>query len=1141
MVQSNTSVITANLGASSLASTSLTQRQKMTGKAGNEHHSSLGPNPMSALVNRKKRGSPMKESVIEKPKLLKLEEKTTTPSPLVADAKLLHHPAGSSTSITAASSTHLKTLSMAQTKSATASTMHAPALPKSIPPSNTPASSASTLLAPVITPQKSANESSAFDSLRKSPSFNLNINALNEELAQTVQETTRALTDALQSPQPPSVLPNPSEITPTKLIPEKTAPLPVTTTQTPHSTSVTPVSNNQSIVASPKLSTPPSTAATSTTKPQVGSPFIETRSVFELSFGAGSSSRENKFELENAKVLLSATGGAFDFDPSKLETKPPTSSIADKVLKAISQKKEEEENKKQEAAAGGGQIKDKETTEMKEDKSLLNTNLGVSTLPPSLLTTTTALKTSLESLTQTNPFTASSSSNTSLLLSEPLKINTDLTSSSSSAATTGGLLSGPLSSFLGSKRTPLTSPEPKMGILESMGGTKNQLTETIQKLECAIQRRTPVTSHPVTPTTPLSTTNPETFSDDSNDSTDSERRLVIEDVADDSGANTTTTPVEQKPSPVLLGPESCKPSATAVKLETTMGSAKISYATHHDIPAPIPIKAVTSTSSLARNPITTTITTTTAASNLISVTPASTSVVSKIIPPGTTASTVVYQTPTKPVIQANPQQTLAATQIPQSSTIQKSVLIMPTAGAQNNPQLPSDKKQELIGAHVQPTVSAANTNVTTPHKQAINTTRPPNPVVTASAGVPIVLPDIPASVVVASTAVPSVMAAAQAAAAALQTTKQTPQKQQQHQQQPLQQQTQQIVVSQAVGPQTLSTTSTKSNIQTSTANLITNPSTTSIITSTTVQVSNPTAFVSTAKSYDNTTNIRPLTQTLKPITSSGLIQTPSKGGFQPLSAPPSNTTPAPTSTSGFYLDPRTELRPDDGLKPLSDIPTKPANLQLTNTSSNNFANKDLTSAPPSSNNTLSSISTTSTAAESPNVLPDAHNDSIIQLRCEETIPGSPASVIAGREDSQERTATSLMPDSSAPNTDKDFSNLPSNKQLPSGSSAATAATNTTTAPTTASTTATTTTSSSPNDSGSQEDESSEDLKKSVDVENEVSPRKRRRPRKQNDNMAEQQQHHQQTQHHHQHSKRRRPLPCNKKNTGEWRLEIRCTF
>ncbi|TMW46921.1 hypothetical protein DOY81_008002 [Sarcophaga bullata] len=999
----------------------------------------------------------------KKAKLMKLDEKATTASPLVADAKLVHHStASTTTTITGPATNQMKIQLSSQ---------------------------------PVITAQtKQQGDSSLFDTVRKSPSFNLNINALNEELAQTVQETTRALTDALQSPQPPPAVltPNPAEITPTKSKPPShlSTPTNVVTTQSNATTSST---TTQPIIASPKLSTPPSATSTTTAKPLVGSPFIETRSVFELSFGSGSSSRENKFELENAKVLLSATGGAFDFDPSKLETKPTTSSIADKVLKAISQKKEEKENKKQEAAAAAaGQAKDKES-DTKDEKS------NISSLATSNLNTT--LKSSLESLNLSNSFTSSATS--ASLLNDPLKINTDIPTLSSG----GSLLSGPLNTFLANRRTPLTSPEPKMGILESMGGTKNQLTETIQKLECAIQRRTPVTSHPVTPTTPLSTTNPENFSDDSNDSTDSERRLVIEDVADDSGATTTTTPVEQKPSPVLLGPESCKPASTAVKLETTMGATKITYAAHHDIPAPIPIKAVIP-STISRHS-TTPSSTSTPSSNMTSLTATTTTSLISIVPASTTS--VVY--PSKPVIQTNPQQLLPTANVPQF--IQKSVLIMPTTVTQNQSQMVSERNLETNTNMVmgQNNNTSGGGISSTPQKQTPNTQRPnTNPVVTASAGVPIVLPDIPASVVVASTAVPSVMAAAQAAAAALQTPKQSAQKH-------LQQQSSQHSLASGI---------TRASIVTTTSSLLANPSQ-SLNVLTSVQTSNPTAFVSTAKSYDNTTTtVRPIAQSLKPITTSGLIQTSSKGGFQPLSAPTQPTSTGPTSTSGFYLDPRTELRPDDGLKPLGEIP-KPTTIQLTTT---NLTTKDISTPPPTSVSTLANNATsTPNAAEISSILGDTHNDAIMQLRCEETIPGSPASVITGREDSQERTATSLITENNV-NSDKDFSTLHSNKSLASGlASTAVASSSTTTSAGIAATA-----SSSPNDSGSQEDESSEDLKKSVDVENEISPRKRRRPRKQTENSSMvteslQQQQQQQQQQHHQHSKRRRQLTCNKKNAA----------
>ncbi|XP_061389883.1 mucin-2 [Musca vetustissima] len=1137
---SGSSVITANLGSSLAASLaaassssattssgftavtgpptpSTTQRLKANVKT--EHHIPMAQNPMSTIVKSKKRGSPMKESVIEKSKLLKLEEKpTTTPSPLVQDAKLVHHSTMASSAPSTAIVKNPTTSGMAKTAT---TIMHAPALPKTTAPLNTPASSASSLLAPVITvPQKlpaaasssSTETPSVFDALRKSPSFNLNINALNEELAQTVQETTRALTDALQTPQSQVIVPNnPNESTPTKtIIPAmgtnlkptppllQTPPPPSTVPQTATTTTALSSTTTATTIQSPKLTTPPSNSSNSTTaKPQVGSPFIETRSVFELSFGAGTSGRENKFELENAKVLLSATGGVFDLDVSKLETKPSTSSIADKVLKAISQKKEEEENKKQEESR-----KEKEGTPL-ETKEPGGTSIsGLPALP---------IKSSLDALT---PSPSNFPTTSSVLLSEPLKINTDLSSTGAVCTT---LLSGPLNSFLANKRTPLTSPEPKMGILESMGGTKNQLSETIQKLECAIQRRTPVTSHPVTPTTPLSTTNPETFSEDSNDSTDSERRLVIEDVVEEPTAppvstsqSTTTTLVEHKPSPVTLTrtespktttitPPVGSSSSLPIKLEsTTMVPTKIAYAAQHDIPAPIPIKAVTAitatratiTPTVASNP-----------TNIVNIVASPSLVVNK---PGT-GGTVAYPSSLKPVIQTNPQSSasgsVSATSSPQS--IQKSVVVMSsTINLQTTTTLPSASNEP-------PSISSnsAPTNViSTPQKtnQAARApaTQTSGVVTVSSAGVPIDLPDIPASVVVASSAVPSVMAAAQAAAAALQTSKQTPQK------------------------QTPPTPSLSGNIPKPTPII---PISTAAVSSpmqsliTPVQSSGgPTAFVATTKSFENSTTIRPVVQPqiIKPNTntSGGIpLSTPTKtsGGFHPITA-----TCPPASTSGFYLDPRTELRPDDGLKPLIDIP-KPLSSSATIRGENIIT-------------TTSSSSSNLPPMEVASNLTDTHSDSINQLRCEETIPGSPASVIAGREDSQERTATSLLPDPVMVSSggDKDFSVL-------SSSSNKTTTTTTTTAEanmaqtTSVSVTGVGNVNSSPNDSGSQEDESSEDIKKDVDLDGGVSPQKRRRTRKQGDvsMSVDQQQQQQQQQHHQQQSKRRRAMTINKNKTA----------
>lgn len=285
-----------------------------------------------------------------------------------------------------------------------------------------------------------------------------------------------------------------------------------------------------------------------------------------------------------------------------------------------------------------------------------------------------------------------------------------------------------------------------------------------------------------------------------------------------------------------------------------------------------------------------------------------------------------------------------------------------------------------------------------------------------------------------------------------------------------------------------------------------------------VQSSGPTAFVATSKSFENSTTIRPIPQIIKPIITSSNMPLPSKGGFHPLTAPTPSTS-APASTSGFYLDPRTELRPDDGLKPLGDIPKTSSSITTTLIGTN----------VPLKENTSAFSSSSVNPMEMSSTIPDTHNDSINQLRCEETIPGSPASVITGREDSQERTATSLVQDPVV--GEKDFSTLGSNKGQTTADVTATS--------TTASVSgggggniavaAVANASSSPNDSGSQEDESSEDIKK----ESGVSPNKRRRTRKQGDSnnslgMDQQQQQQQQLQ---QHTKRRRALTINKNKTG----------
>lgn len=521
------------------------------------------PNAVSALINRKKRGSPLKESIIEKSnKQSKMEEKsianTSSSSSVLADAKL----------------------SVITNTSAAAAAAQASISPPIIKPTAATASkpliSGSSLAPPLsvhITPQKPLDHAQAtFDVIRKSPSFNMNINlnALNEELAQTVQETTRALTDALQTtpnaPKSPCLQTNPSNLTPTALAADNIAfsvavsqPA-ATSTIVASSINTTPLKPlttiNTNAENSPKMVTPPkpSSSAAVPNKNVVGSPFVETRkdlsNVFELSTGEGSGSscesKDNKFEL-----LLSASVGAFDLVEPKYENKP--TSIADKVLKAISQKKEETENK----------TKFQQDAEKQQAEELSREKLGVDckTLP-----TTTTLKL----LTLPDMPSGSAGVLASSGLIEPLKINTDLPSIS--GLKKEALSSSSLDVILGSRRTPLASPDTKVGILESITVKNNDLSETIQKLECAIQRKTPVggiggsgNTPTITPAvTPVPTTAASSsaamdhFSDNSNDSTDSERRLVIEDSIEEPSTS------EKSPSTMpIINPTPIKMDAAA--------------------------------------------------------------------------------------------------------------------------------------------------------------------------------------------------------------------------------------------------------------------------------------------------------------------------------------------------------------------------------------------------------------------------------------------------------------------------------------------------------------------------------------------------------------------------------------------------
>ncbi|XP_002134394.3 serine-rich adhesin for platelets isoform X1 [Drosophila pseudoobscura] len=459
----------------------------------------------------KKRGSPLKEAslVLEKPKLIKVEKEQPEQKPAIPQQQQQQQQAPPTVKVVAATATH--------TPTATPNLVQMQQKLITPPGGGGGGSSSASSAAGQLTP---GHHATPFDALRKSPSFNLNIMALNEELAQTVQETTRALTDALQPPT-----------TPISATAPPAGPLLICPGTPPTGGGAT----SGQVAASPKLSTPPQ----SQTKPPppptvVGSPFIETRNVFELSTsneGSGYSSgesKDNKLEkLENVKILLAGAAGLpFDLDAAKYEQK--TSSIADKVLKAISQKKEEVENNKSKPPAHP------HTEATPPTGTGAGAGTGTPMMIPKLLPDIEATP-----LILPKPEPCTSSKLEALkMLSEPLKIQT-----------------GPLLGELYRPGPATNSPETK-SILDSMPAKNNELSETIQKLECAIQqRKTPVSGlslasstagTPPTAHTPNSTVTVGVggFSDESMDSTDSEQRLVIEDVIVED--HTTTTTAEQK-------------------------------------------------------------------------------------------------------------------------------------------------------------------------------------------------------------------------------------------------------------------------------------------------------------------------------------------------------------------------------------------------------------------------------------------------------------------------------------------------------------------------------------------------------------------------------------------------------------------
>ncbi|XP_054087882.1 serine-rich adhesin for platelets isoform X1 [Zeugodacus cucurbitae] len=875
-------------------------------------------NPLTVLVNRKKKGSPMKEAVVDKSKLLKTDGKLT----IISEGKI----------------NKIASTIPAVTKGTLDSQSNMMALNPL--PSNQSFCSKST------TQKTEMQINTSFDTLRTSPNFNVNINALNEELAQTVQETTRALTDAFQKPKTTSL----QEVTgtPPKLISPK---------QNDIENLMSSSKDQEENVS--KLVSPLAKAAIKTV---IGSPFIETRkdlsNVFELSTSEGFTSliesKDNKFEFENAKKMLSATTDAFDLEPAKYENRP--TSIADKLLKAISQKKEEDKYKietKNETGEDGGSLKDDVPNVTNSTGVILRTD-GTST--------------------------------------EPLNINTDLAGSTMSFGSNMSLEKLPIISSSINKPISITSPELKLGILESITIKNNDLTETIQKLECAIQRKTPVSGLSVT-------TTPNTFSEDSMDSTDSERRLVIEDVAEDI-CDILKSPNDSQ----QIG--DTKTSILSHKIDVAVTKVISSSISPHTKSEPqIPLQSVN-------------------VSRLQSL-----------------SESISFPTISPPIVVASAnrlpiQQTVL--QVVAHTTIEQKGLQLGNQETQKEDRRRQENKLPLdIGnsAHTR-----SNENISSKDSFSVKSfetaapMRDKSPLMESaelhvqrqSDVVPILVPDIPVSVVVASGAVPSVKAAAHAAAAAA---TQSP------------------------------TSTTQPIIHLDHKNT---PSKT-LLPSNLIASSKETLVID--KNPENKVKISQ---------NAGLyIDASSDSKSIPLSTVTCSSVSSISANSGFYLDARTELRPEDGVKPIHDI-------QHTNTEIECFNSKKVDG----------SLCADELAS---NFGVDTNNDSI-NLLCEETIPGSPPPAFGGKE---EPSGTQLASESTLL--------LDSNIKVLGITEPRALLANM---------------NNSPNDSASHDD-SSEDVKKHVDIENDISPRKRRRPRKQSEMIIISEQH----------TKRRRQMTCIKKIPG----------
>lgn len=264
--------------------------------------------------------------------------------------------------------------------------------------------------------------------------------------------------------------------------------------------------------------------------------------------------------LETVKRML--TDPNFELEPPKSE-KP---SIADKVLKAITQQQQQKQQEQQQQQQQAQQQAN-EKLENIFDNLVVSTSSSTeiansSTLVPAITTANSSVFSShsssmfmqsglpsdvgKNSSIVTNTYQSATTSSNRILDTEGLLMTIASTSGSNeppkieipviikNVLSVGNICGNSLQlqtmqscgSSIGKAKSILDSPEHKLDILDSISPKNNDLTETIQKLESVIMKTGP---------------NINRFTEDSSDSTDSEQRLVIEDESQSSETNHPTS------------------------------------------------------------------------------------------------------------------------------------------------------------------------------------------------------------------------------------------------------------------------------------------------------------------------------------------------------------------------------------------------------------------------------------------------------------------------------------------------------------------------------------------------------------------------------------------------------------------------